>query len=93
MNGSTPHNPLGNPPTLATMGTHPVVGTSGSPSPRPSPPRRGGILDCESANPTRTDSPIPGHLSPSPSPRSRAVAAGRGEGWGEGKRGHLRVDG
>ena len=83
MNGSTPHNPLGNPPTLATMGTHPVVGTSGSPSPRPSPPRRGGIHDRESANPARADSPLAGHLSPSP----------LGEGRGEGKRGHLRFDG
>ena len=57
MNGSKPFGPSGHPPALAKMGTHSAVGSSVFPSPRPSPPRRGGILDRELANPRRADSP------------------------------------
>ena len=56
-----------------------MVGSSASPSPQPFPPRRGGILDCESANPTRTDSPHPGT---SFSLSSATLAHRMGEGLG-----------
>ena len=50
MNGSKPFGPSGHPPALATMGTRSAVGSSASPSPRPSPPRRGRNVSRDGAN-------------------------------------------
>ena len=50
MNVSKPFGPSGHPPALATMGTRSAVGSSASPSPRPSPPRRGRSVSRDGAN-------------------------------------------
>ena len=60
MIGSKSYDPPGNPPAMLAMGKHPVVGASISPSPRPSPPGRGGILGWARGNPTRTNLPYRG---------------------------------
>ena len=48
--GSKPFGPSGHPRALAAMGTRSAVGSSASPSPRPSPPRRGGNVSRDGAN-------------------------------------------
>ena len=64
MKDSKPQGTSGHSPGLATLGTRPVVGKLVSPSPRPSPPRRGRNMSRDGASLRASDSPIRGRGFP-----------------------------
>ena len=86
MNGSQPCCPSGDSPPLATIGARHLVGTPCSPSPRPSPPGRGGNVSRDAIDPCPSDLPSPSRKFPlSPATLAHRICLLR-IGWGEGGR-------